>query len=364
MFDNFKEDTEFQEDNIFTDEEIDDISDNGSEALYDKYKFIADHGQTLLRVDKFLVDRITNVSRTRIQDAADAGFVFVNEIPVKSNYRVKPGDVVVIKVSTPPQYTELIPEEIPLDIVYEDESVMVVNKPAGMVVHPGHGNFSGTLVNGLAWYFRENNLFPTDDPRPGLVHRIDKNTSGLLVIAKNPESKSNLGMQFFKKTSQRKYIALVWGAFDKPSGTIVGNVGRNPKDRQQMTVFPDGSAGKPAVTHYNLIESFGYVSLVECILETGRTHQIRVHMKYTGHPLFNDEPYGGNEILRGTRFTKYTQFIKNCFDICPRHALHAKTLGFKHPVTGEDMFFDSELPEDMRLLIEKWRTYISNREEI
>jgi len=363
MQSNFFEDIEALEDSGFSEEDISDLPEEGNSKLYEKYRFIADAGQTMLRVDKFLVDRITNVSRNRIQDAAEAGCVVVNDIVVKSNYRVKPHDVVVVLVSSPPHDTKLIPEEIPLDIVYEDDCLLVVNKPAGIVVHPGHGNFTGTLVNGLAWYFKENPEFPLDDPRPGLVHRIDKNTSGLLVIARNPESKANLGWQFFRKTTDRRYIALVWGTFDHETGTIEGNVGRNPRDRQQMTVFPDGSSGKTAVTHYKVLENLGYVSLVECKLETGRTHQIRVHMKYIGHPLFNDEHYGGNEILRGTKFAKYTQFVKNCFEICPRQALHAKTLGFKHPVTGKDMFFDSELPEDMKQLIEKWRNYISSRDE-
>lgn len=363
MQENNTEDIDILDEPGFSEDEYSDFSDEESNKLYEKFRFTADAGQTLLRVDKFLVDRITNVSRNRIQDAADAGCVFVNDVAVKSNYRVKPHDIVVVMVSNPPRDTELVPEDIKLDIIYEDDSLLIVNKSAGMVVHPGHGNFTGTLVNGLAWHFRENPEFPTDDPRPGLVHRIDKNTSGLLVIAKNPETKTNLGWQFFRKTTERRYIALVWGSFDHESGTIEGNVGRNPKDRQQMTVFADGSSGKTAVTHYKVLENLGYVSLVECKLETGRTHQIRVHMKYIGHPLFNDEHYGGNEILRGTKFAKYTQFVKNCFEICPRQALHARTLGFKHPKTGADMHFDSELPDDMKMLIEKWRNYISSRDD-
>jgi 23S rRNA pseudouridine1911/1915/1917 synthase len=258
--------------------------------------------------------------------------------------------------------TELIPEDIPLEILYEDNDVLVVNKPAGMVVHPGHGNFNGTLVNGLAWHFKEHPEFPTDDPRPGLVHRIDKNTSGLLVVAKNPDAKAHLGWQFFHKTTHRLYTALVWGSFENENGTIVGNIGRNPKDRQQMKVFEDGSDGKPAVTHYRVLESFGYVSLVECKLETGRTHQIRAHMKHIGHPLFNDARYGGSEILKGTTFAKYKQFVRNCFDICPRQALHARTLGFVHPVTGKELIFECPLPEDMTLLIEKWRGYVASRD--
>lgn len=330
--------------------------------LYEQYRFVADQGQTSLRIDKFLVCRITKVSRNRIQDAADAGHIFVNEKSVKSNYKVKPNDVVTVMVTRPPVNTELIPEDIPLDIVYEDSHLMVVNKPAGMVVHPGHGNFSGTLVNGLAWHFKENNLFPTDDPRPGLVHRIDKNTSGLLVIAKNPEAKTDLGWQFFHKTTHRLYTALVWGTLESDSGTITGAIGRNPKDRQQMMVFPDESQGKPAITHYRVLERLGYVTLVECELETGRTHQIRAHMKHIGHPLFNDARYGGNDILKGTTFAKYKQFVKNCFDICNRQALHARTLGFKHPATGAYMEYDCPIPEDMSALIDKWRGYVASRD--
>jgi len=275
---------------------------------------------------------------------------------------VKPLDVISVMVTRPPVDTALVPENIPLDIVYEDADVMVVNKPAGMVVHPGHGNYTGTLVNGLAWHFKENFNFEANDPRPGLVHRIDKNTSGLLVIAKNPEAKTNLGWQFFHKTTQRKYTALVWGSMENESGTITGSIGRNPKDRLQMKVYPNDDQGKPAVTHYKVLEKLGYVTLVECQLETGRTHQIRAHMKYIGHPLFNDERYGGHEILRGTTFTKYKQFVRNCFDICPRQALHARTLGFKHPETGEELSFECPLPDDMQLLIEKWRGYIASRD--
>lgn len=331
-------------------------------GLYEKYRFVADPGQTLLRVDRFLVDRIQHVSRNRIQDAAEAGCIVVNGQAVKSNYRVKPMDEVVVMVTTPPRDNVLIPEDIPLDIVYEDDCVMVVNKPAGMVVHPGHGNFSGTLVNGLAWHFRNQSAFSTNDPRPGLVHRIDKNTSGLLVVAKDPETKANLGWQFFHKTTERLYTALVWGNIDTDNGTVEGNIGRNPSDRQSMTVFRDGSNGKPAVTHYSVLERFGYVTLVECRLETGRTHQIRVHMKHIGHPLFNDERYGGHEILRGTTYAKYTQFVRNCFALCPRQALHARTLGFTHPKTGERLLFESSLPDDLNLLIEKWRGYTASRQ--
>jgi len=262
-----------------------------------------------------------------------------------------------------PRYdNEVIPEDIPLNIVYEDEAVMVVNKPAGMVVHPGHGNYNGTLVNALAWYLKNNENYDANDPHVGLVHRIDKDTSGLLVIAKTPEAKTNLGNQFFYKTTHRSYWALVWGIMENDEGVIEGNLGRNPKNRLQMTVMADPEKGKHAVTHYRVLERLGYVTLVECVLETGRTHQIRVHMKYIGHTLFNDERYGGHEILKGTRFSKYKQFVNNCFNICPRQALHAKTLGFVHPVTGKEMSFTSELPDDMSKLIEKWRSYISNRE--
>lgn len=331
-------------------------------ALYEHFKFVADKGQNLLRVDKFLVARIENASRNRIQQAAEANCILVNGNPVKSNYRVKPLDVVSVVMDRPRYESEIIPENIPLNIVYEDKEVLVVNKPAGLVVHPGHGNYSGTLVNALAYYFRNDPLFDVSDPRLGLVHRIDKDTSGLLVIAKTPEAKTNLGLQFFNKTTKRKYVALVWGRMEENEGRIEGNIGRSLKDRLQMTVFPEGDYGKHAVTHYTTLERLGYVSLVECRLETGRTHQIRVHMKYIGHTLFNDARYGGNEVLKGTTFAKYKQFVQNCFDICPRHALHAKTLGFVHPATGKEIFFDSEIPEDMSLLIEKWRSYMQNRE--
>lgn len=331
-------------------------------GLYEHYRFVADKGQTLLRIDKFLTARIEHVSRNRIQMAAEAGCILVNGKPVKSNYRVKPADTVSIVMDRPKYELEIIPEDIPLNIVYEDNELLVVNKPAGLVVHPGHGNYSGTLVNALAYHFRNHPDFDVSDPRLGLVHRIDKDTSGLLVIAKTPEAKTHLGTQFFNKTTQRKYLAVVWGIPPEGEGRIEGNIGRSLKDRLQMAVFPDGDHGKTAVTHYKVIEKMGYVSTVECRLETGRTHQIRVHMKYIGHPLFNDARYGGNEILKGTTFTKYKQFVNNCFSICPRQALHARTLGFVHPKTGKEMFFDSEIPEDMGQLIEKWRNYMINRE--
>lgn len=324
---------------------------------YEHYRFTADPGQTLIRVDKFLTDRITGASRSRVQQSADAGNVEVNGEPQKSSYKVKPGDVVTVMMSYPPKDTSIIPEDIPLDIVYEDNELLVVNKPAGMVVHPGHGNFQGTLLNALAWHFGERKPFEAGDDRLGLVHRIDKDTSGLLVIAKTPRSKADLSAQFFNKTTSRLYNALVWGVPDA-EGTIIGNIGRDPKDRLAMAVFPEGSEqGKHAVTHYKVLESFNYVSLVECRLETGRTHQIRAHFKHIGHPLFADERYGGDKILRGTTFAKYKQFVDNCFKICPRQALHARTLGFTHPVTRERMSFSSPLPQDMEALIEKWREY-------
>lgn len=338
-----------QYDALFTDEQ--------GRDMYEHFRFVADKGQQLIRVDKFLVDRMQRTSRNRIQQAADAGCIIVNGKPVKSSYKVKPDDVVSIVMDRPRYEFEIIAEDIPLDIVYEDKWVLVVNKPAGLVVHPGHGNYSGTLVNALAWHFRDTPDYDVSDPRLGLVHRIDKDTSGLLVIAKTPEAKTHLGRQFFNKTTRREYIAAVWGEFPEKKGTITGNITRNPKDRLQMTVSDDPEIGKHAVTHYEVIEDFGYVSVVRCRLETGRTHQIRVHMKHIGHPLFNDERYGGDRILRGTTFAKYRQFVENCFKVCPRQALHARTLGFVHPHTGEQMDFSAPLPDDMAQLIQKWRDY-------
>ncbi|HBL32540.1 MAG TPA: RNA pseudouridine synthase [Porphyromonadaceae bacterium] len=329
---------------------------------YEHYRFVADKGQNLLRIDKFLSVRIENISRNRIQQAADAECILVNDIPVKASYRVKPDDVISIVMDRPRREFEIIPEDIPLNIVYEDDSVMVVNKPPGMVVHPGHGNYTGTLLNAIAYYLNYEQGITMDDPRLGLVHRIDKDTSGLLVIAKTEQAKSNLSSQFYHKTTRRQYVALVWGDLKENEGRIEGNVGRDPKDRMMMRVFPDGDMGKPAVTHYKVLERFGYVTLVQCRLETGRTHQIRVHMKYIGHTLFNDKRYGGDEILRGIRHVRYKQFIYNCFVACPRQCLHAETLGFIHPVTGEEMFFQSELPADMQEVIQKWRIYTSARE--
>lgn len=325
--------------------------------LYEHFRFVADEGQKLLRVDKFLADRMTKTSRNRIQQAADAGCIIVNGKAVKSSYRVKPSDVVSIVMDRPRYDFEIIPQDIPLDIVYEDDYLLVVNKQAGLVVHPGHGNYSGTLVNALAWHFRDNPNYDVSDPRLGLVHRIDKDTSGLLVVAKTPEAKTDLGLQFFNKTTRREYRALVWGDFPEDKGTIVGNIARNPRNKLQMAVFDDPEIGKHAVTRYEVLERFGYVSLVKCVLETGRTHQIRVHMMSKGHPLFNDERYGGDKILKGLSTGSYRKFVENCFDACPRQALHAKTLGFRHPATGQEMNFDSELPDDFTRLLEKWRQY-------
>ena len=349
---------------LFQDIEDDDLQESDgsvdSQELYEHFRFVADKGQSLLRVDKFLHDRIENISRNRVQQAADAGYVLANDNPVKSNYKVKPGDVISVVMDRPRRELEIIPENIPLNIVYEDDDLMVVNKPPGLVVHPGHGNYTGTLVNALAWHLKDNDKYDIKDPRLGLVHRIDKDTSGLLVIAKTPDAKTNLGLQFFNKTTQRKYVALVWGTVKEDEGVVEGNIGRDLRDRMLMTVFPGDEFGKPAVTHYKVLERLGYVTLVECRLETGRTHQIRVHLKYIGHTIFNDSRYGGNEILKGTTHTKYKQYIKNCFEICPRQTLHAKTLGFIHPRTGEEMFFDSEIPDDMQALIEKWRKYVNS----
>lgn len=331
------------------------------QELYEHYRFVADPGQQPLRVDKFLVNRIMNASRTKIQSAALAGNILVNDKPAKSNQKVKAGQTVSVVMEYPRRSVDLIAQDIPLDIIYEDDHLLVINKPAGMVVHPGYGNYDGTLVNALVYHYKNLPMFNGDDSRPGLVHRIDKDTSGLLVIAKNDVAKYHLASQFFHKTSYRRYLALVWGSFEEEEGTIDEHVGRSLKDRKMMTVFPEGEFGKDAVTHYKVVERLGYVTLVECRLETGRTHQIRAHMKHIKHPLFNDALYGGNVILKGTTFTKYKQYVDNCFKICPRQALHARSLGFIHPVTNEYMQFDSELPEDMQMLLEKWRNYTENR---
>lgn len=329
------------------------------QQLFEHFRFEADRGQVPLRVDKFMCEKLPHSTRNRIQKAADAGFVHVNDRPVKSNYKVRSGDVVTLMLDRPRHDTTIVPEDIPLDIVYEDSQLMVVNKPAGLVVHPGAGNFHGTLVNAVAWHLKDLASYDPNDPEVGLVHRIDKDTSGLLVIAKTPQAKSELGLQFYNKTTHRSYNALVWGNFTEDEGRIEGNIARDPKDRLRMTVYsPLSGIGKEAVTHYRVLERFGYVTLVECILETGRTHQIRAHFRHIGHPLFGDERYGGCEILRGNRSTTYKAFIQNCFRICPRQALHARTLGFVHPVTGKQMDFTSELPADMDSLIEKWCGYV------
>lgn len=326
-----------------------------NDDLYEHYRFVASEGQVPLRVDKFLMNFIENATRNKIQQAAKAGNILVNDAIVKQNYKVKPKDVVRVVLSHPPHENLLVAEEIPLDIVYEDNEVIVVNKPAGMVVHPGHGNYTGTLVNGLIHHIE--NLPTNSNERPGLVHRIDKDTSGLLVIAKTEFSMAHLSRQFFDRTTERLYYALVWGNIEEDSGTIEGHIGRHFKNRLQMDVFPDGEHGKPAITHYKVIERFTYVTLVECKLETGRTHQIRAHFKHIGHTLFNDERYGGDQVLKGTTFTKYKQFVENCFKAMSRQGLHAKTLGFTHPKTGEFLQFNSEIPEDMQACLEKWRGY-------
>ena len=351
----------------FDTEDLDDLDfrpdeNDGKDGLYEHYRIVVDAGQKPVRADKFLTERLTNTSRNRIQQAADAGFIFADGRPIKSSYKVKGGETITLMLDRPKYDNDITPEDIPIDIVYEDDQVIVINKPAGMVVHPGHGNYSGTLLNAIAYYLRDEQHFDPSDPRLGLVHRIDKDTSGLLVIAKTPEAKSNLGLQFYHHTTKRCYRAVVWGQFQEDEGTVVGNIGRSPKDRLQMTVFPEGDQGKHAVTHYRVLERLGYVTLVECRLETGRTHQIRVHMKHIGHTLFNDERYGGHEILKGTTFSKYKQFVQNCFTICPRQALHAKTLGFVHPSTGKELFFDSEIPADMQELIDKWRIYATTKD--
>jgi 23S rRNA pseudouridine1911/1915/1917 synthase len=342
----------------FPDEELKETSD-----LYEHFRFEADPGQNFMRIDKFLVNRLENTSRSRIQNAAAAGNILVNDQGVKSNYKVRPGDIITIVMAYPPREIELIPEDIPVEVVYEDDHLVIVNKKAGMVVHPGHGNYTGTLVNALAWRFRNMPLFKTGELRPGLVHRIDKNTSGLIVIAKNELAMNRLARQFYNKTTKREYTAIVWGAPEPEEGRIEGNIGRHHKERMKMDVFPAGNEGKHAVTHYRVIEKLGYISMLECRLETGRTHQIRVHLEHIGHPLFNDERYGGDRVLKGTTFTKYKQFVENCFKTLPRHALHARSLGLIHPATGKAMHFESELPQDMQQLLDKWRKYTSGRKD-
>jgi 23S rRNA pseudouridine1911/1915/1917 synthase len=342
-----------------TEEDIQEI-----DELYEKLSITIDKGQEPLRIDKFLMSRIEGATRNKIQQGIDNEMVLVNDKAVKNNYKVKPGDKLVVFDNRNPESSEIIPENIPLDIIYEDDDILIINKPAGMVVHPGSGNPNGTLINGVAYYLKQQN--PNIDenalPRFGLVHRIDKNTTGLLVMAKTPKAMSDLAKQFFNHTVHRRYIALVWGDFDKPEGTIVAHVGRHLRFRKLFTAYPDGDHGKDAITHYKVLEPFNYVSLVECRLETGRTHQIRVHMQWIGHPLFNDDFYGGDKIVKGTVFTKYKQFVDNCFALCPRHALHAKELGFIHPVTRKQVHFESPVPPDMQAVIDKWRRYSANKE--
>ena len=343
-----------------TTEQMEAMLEDDEQQLYEHFRIEVDKGQEPLRIDKFLFEHMQHSSRNRIQKAADAGFVHVNDRPVKSNYKVHAGDVVTLMLDRPHYDTTIQPEEIALKVVYEDSELMVIDKEAGMVVHPGCGNFSGTLVNAVAWHLRNLPSYDPNDPEVGLVHRIDKDTSGLIVVAKTPEAKSRLGIQFFNKTSRRTYLALVWGNFTDNEGRIEGNIARDPKDRLRMAVFPpDSDIGKPAVTHYRVVERYGYTTLVECRLETGRTHQIRAHMRHIGHPLFGDERYGGTEILRGERSSTYKAFVNNCLKLCPRQALHAQTLGFEHPKTGKPMDFCSPLPPDMEALIDKWRGYIN-----
>lgn len=344
-----------------TDPEPVDEEDEEVDQLYEHYAIRADQGQEPLRVDRFLVNMMPKISRSRIQRAASSGFIFVNGEPVKSNYKVKPLDRVSMRLERPPMTLEITPQEMPLEIVYEDDWLLVVNKPAGLVVHPGHGNWDGTLLNGLAWYLRNNPDFDVNDPAIGLVHRIDKDTSGLLVIAKTAEVKSSLGKQFFDHSTRREYVAVIWGHMDPADGVLRSNLARDPRDRTRMAAFPyEGAVGKTAVTHYTTEEYLGYLSQVRCRLETGRTHQIRVHLSNEGHPLFNDAVYGGDRILRGNRFASYKKFVENAFAICPRQALHAQTLGFFHPILKRQMDFSSTLPPDMTALIEKWRKYVDD----
>ena len=341
--------------------EDDDLTISSNEAeKYEHFRFVVDKGQSPMRVDKYLTMHIVGISRNRIQLAADAEGVLANGKVVKSNYKIKPNDTITLVLSYPKNEFEIIPEDIPLNVVYEDDDVMVINKDAGMVVHPGFGNFDGTIANAIAYRLKDTPEYDPENPRPGIVHRIDKDTSGLIVVAKNIASKKNLSDQFFEKTTKRKYVALVWGNVKEDEGTIESYIGRDLKNRLRMASYPDESIGKYAKTHYKVLDRIGYVSLVECRLETGRTHQIRVHMQSIGHTLFNDERYGGSEILKGTTFSKYRQFVANCFKICPRQALHAQTLGFKHPKTGEELLFESELPEDMKQVVDKWKNYIAS----
>lgn len=349
------------EDPIELDDELE--SGEGSEELYERVNIVADKGQEPLRIDKFLMNRVEGATRNKIQQACESGWVIVNDKPVKSNYKVKAGDKIVVMTTKNPENTDVIPEEMDLNIVFEDEDIMIINKLPGVVVHPGCGNYTGTLVNGLAWYLggQNNEVTEAELPRFGLVHRIDKNTSGLLVIAKSPKAMNDLAKQFFDHTVQRRYIALVWGDFEEDEGTVEAHVGRHQRFRKIMDAYPDGEYGKDAITHYKVLERFNYVTLIECRLETGRTHQIRVHMQHIGHSLFNDDTYGGDRILKGTVFNKYKQFVDNCFELMPRHALHAQTLGFIHPRTRKPVHFESPMPEDFKAVLEKWRRYISAR---
>jgi 23S rRNA pseudouridine1911/1915/1917 synthase len=342
--------------------EREEIIDDQEDGLFEHHRIVVDKGQALLRIDKFLMARIANATRTKIQDAIHLNFIKVNDKTIKPNYKVHPGDVITVMLPEPPRDTEVIPENIPLNIVYEDEHLLVINKPAGIVVHPAYQNWTGTVVNALAYHFQQLPEMPGNEGRPGLVHRIDKDTSGLLVIAKSERALSHLAKQFFDHTIERTYWALVWGVPEPPEGTINVPVGRSLKDRRITVAFPDGDYGRHAVTHYKVLKDLRYVSLVECKLETGRTHQIRAHMKYLGHTLFNDATYGGDQILKGTVFSKYKQFVDNCFKIIPRQALHAKTLGFVHPGTGKWMQFDSTLPEDFENVLQKWEGYVKHHD--
>jgi 23S rRNA pseudouridine1911/1915/1917 synthase len=340
-----------------------DVNEHTEESgeLYEHFRFVVDGGQSPLRIDKYLFSKLADASRNRIQNAAKAGNILVNDKPVKPNFKIKPHDIITIVLAYPPRDVEIYPENIPLDILYEDNDILILNKESGMVVHPGHGNFSGTLLNALAYYFQNKPENKENDVIPFLAHRIDKDTTGILLVAKNELAQSKLAKQFYDHTINRTYLALVWGDFKDDKGTITGNIGRHPKDRTVMKVFKDEEIGRKAITHYTVIERFGYVTLVECRLETGRTHQIRAHFKHIGHPLFNDAKYGGDQVLKGTTFTKYKQFISNCFTLIPRQALHAKSLGFIHPSTKKPMFFDSVLPEDLDAVLKKWRKYVNSQ---
>lgn len=353
MSDTILEDIE----SLSEDEDI--VAPEGQE-MNEHHRFVVDKGQSPMRIDKYLTMHIVGISRTRIQQAAEANCILVNNVAVKANYKIKPNDTISLVLGYPKHEFEIIPEDLPLDVIFEDEDLMVINKAPGMVVHPGFGNFEGTVANAVAYRLKDVECFDSSDFRPGIVHRIDKDTSGLMVVAKNKKAKVNLADQFFEKTTKRKYVALVWGTVKEDEGTIETYIGRNIRDRLQMAVVASENEGKHAITHYKVLERIGYVTLVECVLETGRTHQIRVHMKHIGHPLFNDARYGGDQILKGQNFSKYKQFVQNCFNVCPRQALHAKILGFKHPRTGEEMFFESELADDMTQLIGRWKNYIAN----